>query len=586
MNRSNTSPRSFSTDQLRAALGDVGGPARPEYLPGIVARAGHIRQRPAWTFLGGLLSVDPAGRRQGVPRAAVLLAVLSLLVALLVAGLVYVGSQRERPLRLPTTSGDWERVVIETPSLTGRVASIAVGPRGLLAVVGGDEPARLAVSTDGRTWTIVPDGQHPRLSNDSSFGMPTLVGTDRGFLMLQLNEVWSSEDGYDWRRLAGETTDPDLRMGGPDTAVVGGPGLVAVGDDKAWYSVDGSDWSVAAVPPLPAEILARPDSQRYFAMTGVTGAGNDLIAWGLADVPLAENIDEHLAMPLLWASHDGRTWVSVVDPEMDSVTTVTGGPHGFVAIGQAGSEPAVWLSADGEVWERVAEGDFTSPVKLELNSASATSAGYVVIGTDGQCVWYPCSAQDVVIWTSPDGRSWSRVPSANQFALAQAYRSVAWGSSFVVGGAYGGRPAIWISGSGPSATGSETSRPEITAIPVQPASLAGTWKATDPPPGGSHLTMEVIARPNGIYGVTIRADHASECDGAMSTMTGVGGALGTSAIVIPHPDYVCDDGTEAEAPSGPPLEEQLRYFSFSYDSLRDALYDPAGREWTRVEAAP
>ena len=160
--------------------------------------------------------------------------------------------------------------------------------------------------------------------------------------MLQLSEVWLSENGYDWRRLAGETTDPDLRHGRPTAATDGGPGLVGVGDDKVWYSVDGSDWSLAVVPPLPAEILARPDSERYVAMTGVTGAGNDLVAWGLAEVPLADNSDEHLVMPLLWASHDGRTWASVVDPEMDSVTAVTGGPRlrrdrssGFRACGLA-----------------------------------------------------------------------------------------------------------------------------------------------------------------------------------------------------------------------------------------------------------
>ena len=46
-------------------------------------------------------------------------------------------------------------------------------------------------------------------------------------------------------------------------------------------------------------------------MTGVAAAGNDMVAWGLAEVPLAGNPDEHLVMPLLWASRDGRTWASV-----------------------------------------------------------------------------------------------------------------------------------------------------------------------------------------------------------------------------------------------------------------------------------
>lgn len=448
MNNSHRTPRSFSADQLRAALGDVGGPARPNYLADIVAQAGRMRQRPAWTFLGQWLSTDIAVRRQGVSQAAVVFASLFLLVALLAAGAISIGSRLSgpaRPLGLPTTPGAWERILIETPSGTGRVASIAAGPRGLLAVVGGDEPARLAVSPDGRTWTLVPDAQHPQLSNDRSFGLPSVVATDRGFLLLQLSEVWVSENGFDWRRLASQATDPDLHLGGPDTAAVGGPGLVAVGGDKAWHAVDGSDWSVAAVPALPAEILARPDPERYVGMRGVTAAGDELVAWGEAEVPLAENADEHLVVPLLWASHDGRTWTSAVDPEMTSVAAVTGGPNGFVAVGQAGSKAAVWHSADGETWEMVRDGAFTSPVDLHLGAAAATSAGYVVVGGDGQCLSTSCPDQDLVIWTSADGRSWSRVPSADLFTGAKAYGAFPWETGFVVGGAYDGQPVIWLS---------------------------------------------------------------------------------------------------------------------------------------------
>jgi hypothetical protein len=78
-------------------------------------------------------------------------------------------------------------------------------------------------------------------------------------------------------------------------------------------------------------------------------------------------------------------------------------------------------------------------------TASATTAGHVVVGTEGECVYYPCSGQAIVIWTSADGRSWSRIPSTDLSAEAQGYGSVAWGSSFVVGGAYDGKPAIWMS---------------------------------------------------------------------------------------------------------------------------------------------
>ena len=98
MNRSNATPRSFSADQLRTALGGVGGVARPDYLADIVAQAGHTRQRPGWTFPARWLPTDIAVRRQSVPRMAVLSATLVLLALLAVAG-VYVSSQ-------PTPPGD------------------------------------------------------------------------------------------------------------------------------------------------------------------------------------------------------------------------------------------------------------------------------------------------------------------------------------------------------------------------------------------------------------------------------------------------------------------------------------------------
>jgi dipeptidyl aminopeptidase/acylaminoacyl peptidase len=93
MNRSHPTPRSFSTDELRTALRGVDGPARPHYLTDIVAEAGRTRQRPAWTFLERWLPVDIGWQGRGLPRAAGVLMVLSLLVALLVASAVYVGSQ-------------------------------------------------------------------------------------------------------------------------------------------------------------------------------------------------------------------------------------------------------------------------------------------------------------------------------------------------------------------------------------------------------------------------------------------------------------------------------------------------------------
>ena len=190
-----------------------------------------------------------------------------------------------------------------------------------------------------------------------------------------------------------------------------------------------------------------------------------------------------------------------------------------------------------------------------------------------------------MIWTSTDGRSWFGVASDDRFKGASAKGAVSWGSRFVVGGFKGGKPAIWISDSEQSGSGADASTAPALAIPTpapdQPVDFAGTWKATDLPRDSSHLTMEVIALADGSYDVTIRDELASVCSGASSTMTGVAEAQEPGRIVIQLPDYVCDDGSEAQALSGPPLEEQLRNLSFSYDALRDALFDSLGLEWTR-----
>ena len=442
MNRSDPTPRSFSTDQLRSALGDVVAPARTDYLSDIVEQAARTRQRAAWTFPDRWFSVDISMRRHGVPGAAIVFVVVSLLVALL-AGAIYVGSQT-RHAPLPLRPEAWSRIQIESPSITGRVASLAVSPHGLLAAVGGDEPTHLEVSTDGRTWTPVPDDRIPRLSNDGAFGMPFVMGTDHGFLMMQLNTIWSSEDGIDWQPLAGETTDPDLSRGGPDAATAGGPGLVGVGGAQAWSSVDGSDWTSAEVPSLPAEVRARPESEPYVAMNGIAASGDDLIAWGLAEVSSEDDRDAHRVVPLLWKSHDGRTWADAVAADMESVTAVTGGPFGFVATGTAGSAAAIWRSDDGGAWERV---DGRAFAGYMLEASVATDAGYVVVGSDGLCNATSCPDREMVIWTSPDGRAWSRVPSVDLFTGARAYGARAWGTSFVILGASDGKPAIWISGS-------------------------------------------------------------------------------------------------------------------------------------------
>lgn len=419
------------------------------------------------------------------------------------------------------------------------------------------------------------------------------------------SEVLASEDGLTWRRIAGPTEDRDLRSGTPIAAAAAGPGLVAVGaDNKAWYSTDGSDWALAEVPPPPGEPsplerpLDRTQTQGTVEMQGVAVSGRNLVAWGISIWVHDDN--SATFVPVVWASNDGVSWAKVDAPQW-AYPKVASGPNGFAVASEEGS---VWLSADGRSWERAAKDAFGSSrwpellnddgirVEMQVSSLAAGVAGYIAVGTDGVCM-LGCSSEETVIWTSPDGRTWSRLPDDDLFravAGAGADVAAARGFDFIVGGESDGKPTIWISGSEQAGNGAAASTapapPILTPTPGQPVDYAGTWEATDPPPDSSHLTMEVIVMADGSHEVTIRDDSASVCAGAPSTMTGVAEKGEPGMIVIAQPDFRCDDGSVAQAHSGPPLDEQLRNLGFSYDSLRDALRDSLGLEWIRAEAAP
>jgi dipeptidyl aminopeptidase/acylaminoacyl peptidase len=91
--------RTLSADRLTAALDEVGGPARPDYLDTIVTQASQTRQRPAWTFPERWIPMTIALRPAAVPRALLYsLVVIAALLALLVASLLLAGASPSVPV--------------------------------------------------------------------------------------------------------------------------------------------------------------------------------------------------------------------------------------------------------------------------------------------------------------------------------------------------------------------------------------------------------------------------------------------------------------------------------------------------------
>jgi hypothetical protein len=129
----------------------------------------------------------------------------------------------------------------------------------------------------------------------------------------------------------------------------------------------------------------------------------------------------------------------------------------------------------------------------------------------------------------------------------------------------------------------------VQTFPWDPAPVAvlqspfrGTWMTSDG--DGSTPTMTVEVSDDGVIEITVHDDYASVCSGAASTMTGAGRLEGDTALVIPAPVLTCDDGSEPEALSGPPLEEQLLDLTFTHDPESDTLTDNFGSVWSRESA--
>jgi hypothetical protein len=190
----------------------------------------------------------------------------------------------------------------------------------------------------------------------------------------------------------------------------GGPGLVAVGAVEeevtaVWTSPDGLTWS--RVPHDPA-VFGGEGNQ--LSMNSVTAGGRGLVAVG------EEESGGGWVYAAVWTSVDGITWSRVPHSDaafgesgVQSMSAVAAGPSGLVAVGADSSKgaAAVWTSPDGITWSRVSHdkavlGGLGSQ---SMNSVTLGGPGLVAVGS----TWMG-GVPDAVVWTSPDGTTWSRVP--------------------------------------------------------------------------------------------------------------------------------------------------------------------------------
>lgn len=239
--------------------------------------------------------------------------------------------------------------------------------------------------------------------------------------------AWLSTDARTWRRIV----DFPAAEGSQAVAVIDGPaGIVAVGGEGdhaiTWRSTDGKRWERA------------PDAASWhdttqLRMTAVASSPDGYVAAGYLG-GLAGPIEARF-----WWSEDGLTWFPAGDGTdvMASrvAAVVAGSDGGFVAVGASGDArsavgSAAWTSPDGRTWTRLVPGDALAAGVMRGVTA-AGGHGFVAVGSDADSV-------RAVTWRSPDGSAWEVAPdsaSLDNFELKIEMRDVAWdGTRFVAAG--------------------------------------------------------------------------------------------------------------------------------------------------------
>jgi hypothetical protein len=310
------------------------------------------------------------------------------------------------------------------------IFDVTAGGPGLVAVGAADRTAAVWTSPDGYTWSRVPQddpafasgGDSAILSvtrggpglvavgySDEVMWHPAMEEKQGGWSSDELEalgidmrpgtcSVWTSADGYTWARV-----DFDFdgcrghSPGGLHHVIAGDFGLFALFFDGegavGWYSTDGLAWD-----------LSEPSDFAF------EGSPRVVIAGGPGFVAVGDG--------LAWTSADGITWSQSSLPldetygDLRSVHAsgiAVGGP-GLVAVGDAFFDPpgdedleihaVVWTSPDGYTWSVVSLGDEQS-VGARMNGVIATETGLVAVGE---------SLEGNAVWTSPDGITWFRAP--------------------------------------------------------------------------------------------------------------------------------------------------------------------------------
>jgi hypothetical protein len=292
---------------------------------------------------------------------------------------------------------------------------------GDLAVEDGGAHTRAWTSTDGRRWDALPSdafgadavvvgvgvvdgglvavtlGSGPPPDEDDLDGPVT---DPAGWSLEGPWRSWTSADGRSWQEHPGPPFQPpttaDYRDQLPGLLTGAGNGVVALVFNGQVLAVtrDGVAWEAASLEALPggpagwlpSDIVARPPG---FVAVGYGPDGSTAIS-----------------------SRDGLAWASHPIRVRCAIDELVDGRTGFLATGEVGDPhvpDTLWCwSRNGLAWKRVPA---FAPLGLytgQEDMCRGSCPNGLLLG-DGERVVAYRGGKAAAAWTSPDGRSWTRL---------------------------------------------------------------------------------------------------------------------------------------------------------------------------------
>jgi hypothetical protein len=343
------------------------------------------------------------------------------------------------------------------------ISAVGAGGPGLIAVgvdsSGADADAAVWVSTDGESWSRVAE---PSLGGPHAQGLEDLAVGESGIVAVGWDSsvgdidaaAWFSVDGLTWEKV-GDDVFAHEGHEEAGTVLATDRGFVAAGfavigreaDAAIWTSPDGRTWTRLDDPALGGGGTQRISS----LVVGPQG----LVAGGTNFLPTEFGVYQLDAR--VWVSSDGTSWDAIDDatfggPGWQYITSITAGPDGLVAaggdiLGRPGldNDAAVWTSPDGRTWTRVEDADFVSDRAQQISAITVGPDGLLAVGYDTG----PGGDRTPAVWRSPDGAAWVRIADPGLTEPGHRWMSgVVMAASGVVavgtdGTRNGGDPAVW-----------------------------------------------------------------------------------------------------------------------------------------------